>query len=210
MPVSQVQARSEWLRAHAMDWTERSFLLLVFIWFLARIGPSLEEHPYNWLLVGVEAFTAVLILIRKPGASVTTLYAWLIAIAGTCTALLALPGGQVLIPPALGAAMMLAGLLLSFAAKLFLNRSFGMVAANRGVKRRGPYRLVRHPMYLGYIAAQSGFLLLNFSAWNLAIYLAAWTAQLLRIHEEEAFLLRDEQYRSYAGEVRYRLVPGLV
>ena len=106
--------------------------------------------------------------------------------------------------------MMIAGLAINVAAKLFLNRSFGVVAANRGVKRGGPYRLVRHPMYLGYIVTQFGFLLSGFSIANLALYLAAWTLQVLRIIEEERFLTRDPAYRNYRGKVRYRLIPGLI
>jgi methanethiol S-methyltransferase len=74
----------------------------------------------------------------------------------------------------------------------------------------GPYRLVRHPMYLGYFATQLGFLLSSFSIQNLMLYLIAWVFQLLRILEEERFLSLDPAYRAYQNSVRYRLIPGLV
>ncbi len=34
--------------------------------------------------------------------------------------------------------------------KVLLGLSFGVVAANRGVKIGGPYSFIRHPMYAGY------------------------------------------------------------
>ena len=72
---------------------------------------------------------------------------------------------------------MMAGLCVNISAKLFLNRSFGIVAANRGIKRGGPYRLVRHPMYFGSILTQVGFVLASFKLTTLALYLVAWTFQ---------------------------------
>src|ERR1700682_5194874 len=44
-----------------------------------------------------------------------------------------------------------AGVLLQIYAKLTLRRSFGIIAANRGVMTSGPYRVVRHPMYAAYL-----------------------------------------------------------
>lgn len=192
------------------DIGERLFLLLIFAWFIAHVGPSLVTEPHNWLIVVAEAFTALLVLIRKPGAPAGGIYAWTVAVIGTCAGLMVLPNGHPVVAAGVGTTMMFMGMTMSLAAKLFLNRSFGMVAANRGVKRHGPYRIVRHPMYLGYMIAQGGFLLLHLSVWNLCVYAAAWTALLLRIETEEQYLRRDERYREYAAQVPYRLVPGLI
>jgi protein-S-isoprenylcysteine O-methyltransferase Ste14 len=104
---------------------------------------------------------------------------------------------------------MASGLFLSFSAKLFLNRSFGIVAANRGVKRSGPYKIVRHPMYLGYVITQVAFLLLSLSLWNALFYAIGWIGLALRIRAEEGFLSADPEYRSYAATVRYKVIPGL-
>ena len=78
------------------------------------------------------------------------------------------------------------------------------------MKRGGPYRLVRHPMYLGYFVTQFGFLLSSFSIPNLALYLACVDVAALRILEEERFLALDPAYRAYQNSVRYRLFPGLI
>lgn len=197
------------IKPAAFDILERSFLFLLLGWFLVRLVPSLEAEPYNVLVLFSEAFTVCLVLMRKPGPMATTVYAWAVAIVGTCAAMLVTPGGHAVISVSLGATLMLCGLILSVAAKLYLNRSFGIVPANRGVKSSGPYRLVRHPMYLGYFVTHLGFVLLHLSLWNVVVYLTCWFALVLRIRSEEQFLSKDERYQVYAAGVRYRLMPGL-
>jgi protein-S-isoprenylcysteine O-methyltransferase Ste14 len=205
----QPKPRLTLTRTMIIDLVERAVLLLVLGWFLVRFVPSFTREPYNLLLAVSESFTVLLVLIRKPGQISLSPFAWAVAVIGTCAPLLVMPGGGMIISPATGASFMFAGLLLSLSAKLFLNRSFGIVAANRGIKRRGPYRLVRHPMYLGYFIIQISFLLLSLSLWNVVVYGIGWFALLLRIDAEEAFLSKDALYRDYAEVVRYRLIPGI-
>lgn len=213
MPTQQTLAapprRKSWQESPLVDFGERLFLLLLFGWFLSRILPSVAGQPYNMLILVSESVTAFLVLIRRPGPMATTLYAWLVAIIGTCSPLLVLPAGGTLVPVEIAALLMTTGLFLSLAAKAFLRRSFGIVAARRGVRRGGPYRLVRHPMYSGYVVTQAGFLLLNPSLWNAAVYAVAWLTLVLRIDEEEKFLSQDPAYRAYQADVRWRLAPGL-
>jgi protein-S-isoprenylcysteine O-methyltransferase Ste14 len=104
---------------------------------------------------------------------------------------------------------MLAGLYLQISAKLSLGQSFGLVAANRGVKVIGPYRFVRHPMYAGYMIAHIGFLLAFPSLWNVTLYSAEFVIQVARLLREEHFLRQDQEYRAYAARVRYRLLPAI-
>ena len=198
-------------RAIFADAIERLAMVLLYAPFILAFAATLPLHPW-WVLIAIsESLAVVLILIRKPGDMALSLYPFLIGFAGTALPLFIRPvEGAALLPAALTATLMVAGLALNIAAKLFLNRSFGVVAANRGVKRGGPYRMIRHPMYLGYFATQLGFLLSSFSVQNLVLYLIAWVFQLLRILEEERFLSRDPAYRAYQTTVRYRLFPGLV
>lgn len=97
----------------------------------------------------------------------------------------------------------------SVSAKCALNTSFGLVAANRGVKSRWAYAIIRHPIYAGYIVTQGGFLLHHPTAWNLVAIPIAWLFQILRIREEERFLIQNPEYANYTTRVRFRLLPGV-
>jgi protein-S-isoprenylcysteine O-methyltransferase Ste14 len=105
--------------------------------------------------------------------------------------------------------LMLVGMFVQISAKVTLWRSFGIVAANRGVKVEGPYRFVRHPMYAGDVITHVGFLL-AFPSWqNAAVYMGSLAIQVFRLLREERVLNLDPVYRAYASKVRYRLLPGV-
>ena len=108
-----------------------------------------------------------------------------------------------------GIVLQVAGVLFAIYGKASLGRSFGLVAANRGIVSDGPYRIVRHPIYLGYLATHVGFLLTNWSPWNTAIYIVIYFFQISRILSEEQLLREDEAYRAYCQRVRYRLIPSI-
>lgn len=193
-----------------IDLAERLLVALLSIPFLIAFARALPMHP-NFILLAISETLAVgLVIIRKPGHMAITPYAFFVAVMGTALPLLIRPAGAAALLPSFSTTLIMsAGLALSIAAKLFLNRSFGIVAANRGVKNGGPYRLVRHPMYLGYMVNQLGFLLAAFSFANLCIYAVAWAFQILRIKEEERLLREDDAYLRFAGSVRFKLVPWL-
>ena len=89
MPT-RAQKRAHWQELPWADYGERIFLLLLFGWFVSRVAPSVVNHPYNSLILASESFTAILVMVRRPGPMSVSLYAWLIAIAGTCMPLLRL------------------------------------------------------------------------------------------------------------------------
>jgi MprA protease rhombosortase-interaction domain-containing protein len=152
-----------------------------------------------------------LILVRRSTDNVSfNARDWAVAITGTMMPLLATPGGgEALAPESVYLLLMVGGLGFQIAAKLTLRRSFGVVAANRGIKIGGPYMVVRHPMYAGYTLTHVAFFLLNPSWWNLGVYLFGLACQIARIFSEERLLLQDPGYRGFRARVRYRLVPGL-
>jgi protein-S-isoprenylcysteine O-methyltransferase Ste14 len=157
-----------------------------------------------------EALVVLFILIRRD-ATVFTLrpFDWAIALGGTALALFVRPGGHPFLPTFVGTAFMLVGLVLAITSKLTLRRSFGVAAANRGIVRAGPYNLVRHPMYAGYILVYVGFLSNNPLWWNLALYVATVILIVARILAEERVLARDPEYAEFMSRVRHRLAPGL-
>lgn len=193
-----------------LDYAERLFAVLLAVPFLFAFAAIMPTHPSFLAVAMSEMLGVALILTRKRGEMALTPYAFLVAIIGTALPLLVRPyGGAELAPDPVTSTLMIGGLVVSISAKIFLNRSFGMVAANRGIKRGGPYRIVRHPMYLGYITTQIGFLLASFSMANLGLYCVAWAFQILRIREEERLLMADPNYVAFARAVPRRLIPGV-
>jgi len=147
-------------------------------------------------------------LARRPTADISLRpMDWIWALTATLAPLLLVPVPP--LAPNLGLALVFAGMVFSLSAKLILRRSFGIVAANRGVKMGGPYRLVRHPMYAGYVIGHIGTLLLLPHMWNWVLFLFAWTAMAMRIRAEERVLGADADYQAYVARVRWRLLPGL-
>jgi protein-S-isoprenylcysteine O-methyltransferase Ste14 len=192
-----------------LDYGERLFLIVLSSFFLKSILVNAAAYPVLLLLAVSECLPVVLILIRRPGAISTSPFAFLTAAIGTAAPLLLRPHIAPLLPMEWLALLMLIGLCVNVSAKLALWRSFGLAAANRGVRAGGPYRLVRHPMYLGYFITEVGFLLGSPSLSNIAICAVTWSAQLLRISEEEKFLRSDECYRNLIQRVPFRLIPGI-
>lgn len=117
--------------------------------------------------------------------------------------------GTKLLPEAVGATMQALGIVWQLFAKASLSRSFGILPANRGVVSSGAYRVVRHPIYLGYLIADVGFLLVNFGLQNLLVFGFQFAMQFVRIVREEKLLSTDANYCAYLKKVRYRVLPGL-
>lgn len=194
-----------------LDLLEQVTVLALYSWLVLRLWPD-EFSPSNWyplLLLLSEGLVVFLLLIRRPTDRISTNGRdWAVAAGGTFLALLVGKGGAPLLG-ALGACFLLLGLSMHVGAKLSLRRSFGLVAANRGVRVGGLYRLVRHPMYAGYMLSHVGFLLVAPSPWNAAIYAAVWILLIARIHAEERVLSEDPEYQAFKSRVRYRLLPGI-
>jgi protein-S-isoprenylcysteine O-methyltransferase Ste14 len=131
---------------------------------------------------------------------------WFVAVAGTAMPLLLRPAGAVH-DLVLTEGVQLLGLCISIAGLLALNNSFGMVAANRGVKSNGIYRYIRHPIYAGYLVAASGFLVQNFTLPNVAVMTAWFCLEVCRMQAEERLLSRDSAYADYMKNTKWRIIP---
>ncbi len=189
---------------------EKIFLIILAAIVIMRLAPAVPEHPQLLLFLVSELAGVVFILTQRKGDWAVSPYVTAIAFVGTAAPLCAIPVGQMLVPEFITTFLTLVGASIALMGKFSLRRSFGLVAANRGVKTGGLYALVRHPIYCGYVINHIGLLLLYASPWNALIFSVAWLAFWLRAIEEERFLLADPAYRDYASRVRYRIIPGII
>jgi protein-S-isoprenylcysteine O-methyltransferase Ste14 len=195
------------------DLVEKVLILVLYAMFISRLlGPGLSSA--NWLNLSIvfsESLVVIFVVARRKTPTISRRPSdWVIAIAGTGIPLLVQPvQNPSFLPAQAVATLMVAGFLVQFAAKLTLRRSFGIIAANRGVKATGPYRYIRHPMYAGYMLTQIGFFLARPGLWNFFVYLSSWIIQLSRIEAEERLLETDMRYKSLKQSTRYRLLPGI-
>jgi protein-S-isoprenylcysteine O-methyltransferase Ste14 len=145
---------------------------------------------------------AALFLLRRPARRTGTTWETMLALAGTFlpTATGPAPGNLFW----LGEIIQVAGLTGMVAAAICLGRSFGIAPADRGLRTTGLYAWVRHPLYAMEICYFAGYLVANPSWRNLAVLTADTALQLFRALREERILT---DYASYAGRVRWRLLP---
>jgi protein-S-isoprenylcysteine O-methyltransferase Ste14 len=191
----------------------RVLIIGLFTLMAVRMGLNyVDTGRFTGLLLLLsEALVVVLTLFRRPAVAVDrTLRARLL----TTTAMIGPPlvrptALTPLVPDAVTVAISTVGLLVIIAGKVSLGRSFGLIPANRGIVSTGLYRVVRHPIYLGYLITHLAFLASNPIAWNISLLVTTDLALLLRAICEEKTLAQDDEYRAYQTRVRWRVLPGI-
>lgn len=165
----------------------------------------------NWLgLLVVNVLMVAMYVARRDATAISRSAAlWVLAFAGTCLPLAMRPA-EIVGFAALGTGIQLFGIGGIIASMLSLRRSFGIVPANRGIRTRGLYNFVRHPLYASELLVILGIALVNPSAWNLGLFVCDCVLQLLRAAAEERFLSVDPAYREYRARVKYRLIPIII
>ena len=156
-----------------------------------------------WLVLPMvhHGVIAVLFLLRKPAKKEDGL--------GLILAMLAIfwpTGAGGVVPSGFCGFLGLIGLALIFWALGTLGSSFGLAAADRGLVMGGPYRFVRHPMYLGELVYQGAALCGHFSTRRRSMFLIFVSLQVARIQREERLI---ETYPQYVEKVRWRLIYGI-
>lgn len=107
-----------------------------------------------------------------------------------------------------------AGIAFAIWARVLLGTNWsGLVTLKEGheLVRRGPYRIVRHPIYSGALVAMLGTAIWFGSARCFAGVAVAFFTWWKKSRVEESFLVDffGDQYRRYQREVR-ALIPGLL
>ncbi len=163
-----------------------SFLLAQIILFVIRRLPIAKSYgllPRAVALLGANIGMLVLVIPRADNNSL-----WMTALSAT---------------------LIVTGSLASVWVCSFLKRCFSILPEARGLVMRGPYRYIRHPLYLAEQVAMLGVMLQYRLPWSAVIFVVSFAAQLPRMHFEEQVLGRAFQdYATYRKRTR-RLIPGL-
>ena len=166
--------------------------------FLVRVEQGTQGSLTAWFLAAQSAVVTVRIIFRQPAAKSSPwpiqMIAWLSAIAP----LAMIVTGITWFP--------IPGLALSLWSLFALGDAFSISPADRGLVRRGPYRLLRHPMYAGELLSLLGLCLASSSIWNWTILAVFGVSIYRRIVEEETLL---NGYYRYMRETKWRLLPGI-
>ena len=105
--------------------------------------------------------------------------------------------------------VVIAGTLFTIWSLATLGRCFGLFPEVRGLVMRGPYRVVRHPVYLGELLSAVGLLLAKPHPVIIGIFTVFIALQYWRtVYEERALSAAyPDEYPAYARRVP-RLLPG--
>jgi len=195
------------------DMTARMVIVGLFTFMAVRLGTDFMQtgRLTGLLLLASEALVVVLTVFRRSTGVVDR------SMRARVLMTLSLLGPPLVVATAAGALasetltvmISVCGLIVVIGGKVSLGRSFGLMPANRGVVSSGLYRLVRHPIYLGYLITHIAFVLANPGLWNVMALLTADIALLARAACEERTLALDPAYRDYQQKVRWRVLPGV-
>jgi protein-S-isoprenylcysteine O-methyltransferase Ste14/uncharacterized membrane protein (UPF0127 family) len=180
------------------------FFVAAHVGFVRRTGQWTTVAP----LVLQESMLTVLFLTRRRSVATSDRpIDWAVGISGVLLPLLMRPIGTASSLAQIGETLQIVGLSVAAVAVGFLGRSVGVVPANRGIKRTGTYRVVRHPMYAAYLVSYVGYVL-TYPSWrNVLLTGGTGAALYARAVAEERLLTQDPGYRDYLGATRWRFFP---
>ncbi len=199
-----------------LDWAARATIVIVFT-ALACVGFAgiprlLQLDSLHKLLVAAASIANIMFLSLVASTTLTRLAPILkakgivpriSALLGTflCMALVFLPKAE--LGPGLSAfstALILIGASLSFVVLRWLGKSFSIFAEARQLVTEGPYRIVRHPLYICEGIAVVGVTLQVISPWAILIAIVIAMLQYRRMINEDAILNSAfPEYRAYAA-----------
>jgi len=164
------------------------------------------------LLFCVNTLFAVLFVCRRNSTAVTdNPKDWMVTVATVLLSFMLRVTATENVPALMASrALQAVGITIIIISLLSLGRSFGLIPANRGIKTRGLYTYVRHPLYSGEMLFYLGFTVGNASLANILLTLTIFVGLHLRARAEERLLQKDDVYTHYLRTVRFRFFPGVI
>lgn len=190
------------------------WFMLLALCLAIKIGASLTD-PWppllsRFCLASFYMLLALLIMTRPPAkaqsdgllpriaAFVGTYLPWTISFFGKTDQAL---------PNLLSTACVLIGTIMMLVTIRHLGRSFSLVPQARSVVQTGPYRWIKHPLYLAEEIAILGVVLQYLTPVTVTVLVLHIGVQVCRIYYEEDLLRRTcPEYSSYEAS-RWRLIP---
>lgn len=71
----------------------------------------------------------------------------------------------------------------------------------------GPYKMIRHPSYMGTLLIHAGLVIILFNIFSLIGLVLWYVNAIYRIGVEEKQLFKNQYYGEYAKSTRYKLLP---
>src|SRR5260221_2018765 len=212
--MSTVTLSKKWSYERMMQLFGSMWFMLLALCVANKIGASLTD-PWPSLLSSfcIASFymlLALLIMTRSPAraqadgllpriaAFVGTYLPWTITFFGKTDQAL---------PNLVSTACVLTGMIMMLVTIRHLGRSFSLVPQARNVVQTGPYRWIKHPLYLAEEIAVLGVVLRNPTPLTAVLLVLHIGVQVCRILYEEDLLRRNcPEYSRYEAS-RWRLIP---
>ena len=212
--MSTVTLPNNWSYDRTMRLFGGMWFMLLALCVALKIGASLSD-PWpsllsSFCLASFYMLLALLVMTRSPAkaqadgllpriaAFVGTYLPWTITFFGKT---------EQALPNLLSTACVLIGMIMMLVTIRHLGRSFSLVPQARSVVQTGPYRWIKHPLYLAEEIAILGVVLQYLTPVTVIILVLHFGVQVCRILYEEDLLRRNcPEYSSYE-ETRWRLIP---